>query len=121
VGNLSFRTTKEELTELLSTVAVVREAITPLDRTSGKPRGFAFVEFGSDEEAAQAVSRFNGHELGGRVLKVTLATDRPQQSRPPRSFGAPAVEAGPSFFAVEGRFSRPKGSRRRTRGRKRSL
>ncbi|MGH9464217.1 MAG: hypothetical protein ACRD0X_01125, partial [Thermoanaerobaculia bacterium] len=37
----------------------------PLDRGTGRPRGFAFVEFDSAEEAAQAIERFNGHELGG--------------------------------------------------------
>jgi len=100
----------------------------PADRTTGKPRGFAFVEFSSDAEAAEAISRFNGQDLGGRALKINLATDRPKERTgpprerlAPRSFGAPAFEPGPSFFAVEGRMSRPKGSRRGTRGRKRSL
>jgi len=121
VGNLSFRTTKEELTELLSTAGAVVDVYMPSDRATGKPRGFAFVEFATEAEATEAIGRFNGQELGGRALKINLATDRPRERAGPRSFGMPAPEPGPSFFAVDGRMSRPKGSRRGTRGRKRSL
>lgn len=101
----------------------------PADRATGKPRGFAFVEFASQAEAEAAVSQLNGREVGGRALKANLAEDRPAR-RPagPRPFGGPRTfngpresPDGPSFFAVEGRMSRPKGSRRGSRGRKRSL
>jgi len=121
VGNLSFQTTKEELSQLLSTVGVVVDTFMPVDRSTGKPRGFAFVEYGSEAEAAQAVGRLNGQEIGGRALKVNLAEERPRGRSGPRSFGLPAPESGPSFFQVEGRLSRPKGSRRGARRRKRSL
>ncbi len=95
----------------------------PADRVTGKPRGFAFVEYSNDAEANEAIQRLNGREVGGRTLKVNLAGDRPAARPPgPRRFGGPEpIPAGPSFFAVEGRLSRPKGSRRGTRGRKRSL
>ncbi len=79
------------------------------------------MEFASDGEAAEAVRRFNGQEIGGRALRVNLAEERPQRRPGPRPFAAPEFAAGPSFFAVEGRISKPKGSRRGTRGRKRSL
>ncbi len=94
----------------------------PADRVTGKPRGFAFVEFATEAEASEAIQRLNGREVGGRTLKVNSADARPA-SRPPgaRRFGPEPIPAGPSFFAVEGRVSRPKGSRRGTRGRKRSL
>ena len=129
VGNLSFRTTKDELTALAGAAGTVVDVYMPADRTTGKPRGFAFVEFASQAEAEEAVRQLNGRDIGGRTLKVNLAEDRPAR-RPagPRPFGGPRPlggprEAldGPSFFAVEGRMSRPKGSRRGTRGRKRSL
>ena len=122
VGNLSFRTTKEELNQILSEAGAVVDIYMPADRVTGKPRGFAFVEYATDAEAAEAIRRLNGREVGGRALKVNLAGDRPpQRTGPPRFAGAEPIPAGPSFFAVEGRFSRPKGSRRGTRGRKRSL
>ena len=95
----------------------------PADRATGKPRGFAFVEFATQAEAEEAIRQLNGRDVGGRSLKVNLAEERPAR-RPagPRPIGGPPeLLGGPSFFAVEGRFSKPKGSRRGTRGRKRSL
>lgn len=93
----------------------------PNDRTTGKPRGFAFVEFASEAEAAAAVSQLNGREVGGRALKVNLAEERPRERPGSRPFMPAGEPPGPSFFPVEGRFSRPKGSRRGARGKKRSL
>jgi cold-inducible RNA-binding protein len=124
VGNLSFRTTKVELQELLATAGNIVDVYLPSDRATGKPRGFAFVEFDSEAGAAEAIRQFNGREIGGRVLKLNLAEDKPRERSGPRSFGpgpGGPPPTGPSFFPVEGRFSRPKGSRRGTRGRKRSL
>jgi RNA recognition motif-containing protein len=123
VGNLSFRTTKEELTEIAAAAGTAIDVYMPSDRATGKPRGFAFIEFASQAEAEAAVNQLNGREVGGRTLKANLAEDRPPRGPAgPRSFGGPPEAiAGPTFHAVEGRFSRPKGSRRGTRGRKRSL
>jgi len=77
--------------------------------------------------------------VGGRALRLNMADERPRERTggpprdrpggpprgdrpgPPRSFGPPSFEPEPSFFPVEGRLSRPKGSRRGARGRKRSL
>lgn len=106
---------------MLSTAGTVVDVYMPADRTTGKPRGFAFVEFATEAEANEAIRQFNGRDVGGRALKLNLAEERPQRRPGPRPFGPPEAAAGPSFFAVEGRFSRPKGSRRGTRGRKRSL
>ena len=106
---------------MLSTAGTVVDVYMPADRATGKPRGFAFVEFASEAEANEAIRQFNGRDVGGRTLKLNLAEERPQRRPGPRQFGPPEAAAGPSFFAVEGRMSRPKGSRRGTRGRKRSL
>ncbi len=135
VGNLNFRTTKDELSALAGAAGTVVDVYLPADRATGKPRGFAFIEFASQAEAEEAVRQLNGRDVGGRALKVNLAEDRPARRpagprpagapRPfggPRSFDAPRDPlGGPSYFVVEGRLSRPKGSRRGTRGRKRSL
>ena len=52
-----------------------------VDRVTSLSKGFAFVEMGSEEEAAKAISRFNGRELGGRTLSVNEARPRKSPSR----------------------------------------
>ncbi len=76
VGNLSFRTTSEDLREYFGQAGTVTDANVITDRDSGFSRGFAFVEMSSDEEAASAVSMFNGQELDGRSLVVNEARPR---------------------------------------------
>jgi cold-inducible RNA-binding protein len=117
VGNLSFDTTREELEALFGGIGEIAELVVPTDRDSGRPRGFAFVTFADADLAARAIEQLNGTELGGRTLRVNEATDRPE-----RSFGG----GGHSRPGGGGRFaggppSRPKGSRRNIRGRKRSI
>ena len=78
VGNLDFNTTRDEVQSLFSQVGEIRDVFLPTDRESGRPRGFAFVEFANDEDAAKAIEKFNGYELGGRALRVNAAEDRPR-------------------------------------------
>src|SRR4051794_7833492 len=78
VGNLDFNTTKDEVQSLFSQIGEIRDVFLPMDRESGRPRGFAFVEFASDEDAAKAIEKFNGYELSGRALRVNAAEDRPK-------------------------------------------
>jgi RNA recognition motif-containing protein len=73
VGSLSFSTSSERLRELFAQVGVVESATVVADRDTGQSRGFGFVEMATAEEAQQAVTRFNGHEVDGRQLKVELA------------------------------------------------
>src|SRR5258706_1185776 len=73
VGNLDFNPTRDEVEALFAQVGTVRDVFLPTDRESGRPRGFAFVEFESDEDAAKAIEKFNGHDLGGRALPVNAA------------------------------------------------
>lgn len=132
VGNLSFTTTQEQLATMLSEAGRVVRVHIGTDRETGRPRGFAFVEFGSEAEAAAAVRRFDGHELDGRRLRVNDADARPaaRPAAPPRSAPAPAFVPGPDAFRAEepftpeaglGRGFKSKGSRRGLRARKRSL
>jgi cold-inducible RNA-binding protein len=114
VGNLSFDTTREELEALFSPIGEIAEIVVPTDRDSGRPRGFAFVTFASSESAEKAIHQLDGAELGGRNLRVNEATER--AGRPMggnAGFRPPAFRPGPP--------SRPKGSRRNIRGRKRSI
>jgi cold-inducible RNA-binding protein len=94
---MSFKTTKEELTELLSQVGTIVDVHIPTDRESGRPRGFAFVRFSTDDEAAEAIKRFNGFEFAGRRLNINQAEDRPRRpdgAPPPRREGGPPREMG---------------------------
>jgi cold-inducible RNA-binding protein len=76
VGNLSFRTTSEELREAFAAAGTVESATVIEDRDSGRSRGFAFVEMATAEEAAAAIEQFNGKEFGGRNLTVNEAKPR---------------------------------------------
>jgi len=76
VGNLSFRTTSEELRDAFAAVGTVESASVIEDRDTGRSRGFAFVEMGTAEEAAAAIEQFNGKDFGGRNLTVNEAKPR---------------------------------------------
>ena len=76
VGNLSFRTTGEDLREAFSAAGTVESATVIEDRDSGRSRGFGFVEMATPEEAAVAIEQFNGKDFGGRSLTVNEAKPR---------------------------------------------
>ena len=117
VGNLSYDTTSQQLSDFLSEAGEIVDVFLPNDRETGRPRGFAFVEFSSEEEAEVAIQRFDGSELGGRNLRINAADSRP------RRFSGPPPSDGPSFRDDPPRDGRgkPKGSRRGMRRKKRSL
>jgi RNA recognition motif-containing protein len=76
VGNLSFRTTADELRDAFASVGTVESASVIEDRDTGRSRGFAFVEMATAEEAAAAIEQFNGKDFGGRNLTVNEAKPR---------------------------------------------
>src|SRR6266581_6558184 len=76
VGNLSFRTTSEDLREAFASVGNVESATVIEDRDTGRSRGFGFVEMATPEEAAAAIEQFNGKDFGGRNLTVNEAKPR---------------------------------------------
>ena len=80
VGNLSFKTTEDELRTCFAQFGTVTDVYVAMDKMTGRPRGFAFVTMGSDEEAKTAAEKLNGTELGGRQLTVNEA--RPKEERP---------------------------------------
>ena len=79
VGNLSFKTTQEELEALFAEVGAVTSTAIIMDRFSGRSRGFGFVEMDSEEDAQTAIERFNEYEFQGRPLTVNEA--KPQERR----------------------------------------
>jgi len=77
VGNLPYETSEEALREAFGADGrQVREVSIITDRMTGKPRGFAFVQMGSDADAQSAIEALNGRELNGRTLKVSEAHER---------------------------------------------
>jgi cold-inducible RNA-binding protein len=76
VGNLSYDTTRESLEAAVSDLGKITEIAMPLDRESGRPRGFAFVTMASREEADAVISQLNGTMLNGRTLNVNEAKER---------------------------------------------
>jgi RNA recognition motif-containing protein len=79
VGNLPFSTTEGDLSELFSQVGSVQSVRLMTDRETGQSRGFAFVEFAERSDGEAAITRFNGHEMNGRAIKVNEA--KPQENR----------------------------------------
>jgi cold-inducible RNA-binding protein len=85
VGNLSFDTMENELKDLFAQVGNVVSCSLITDKFTGRSRGFAFVEMGSEAEAQKAIADLGGKEIGGRRLTVNEA--KPREERPPRDFG----------------------------------
>ncbi|MDQ3816953.1 MAG: RNA-binding protein [Acidobacteriota bacterium] len=79
VGNLSFKTSSEDLRELFSQAGTVESASVVEDRETGRSRGFGFVEMSSNEEGQKAIQQFNGKEVNGRSLTVNEA--KPRENR----------------------------------------
>src|ERR1041385_4860342 len=85
VGNLSYQTMENDLQEYFSQAGVVSSANLMLDKFTGRSRGFAFVEYSSQDEANKAVEMFHNKEFQGRPLTVNIA--RPREERPARPSG----------------------------------
>ncbi len=73
VGNLDYGVDNNELTTLFSQAGKVANVSVISDRYSGRSKGFAFVEMGSDDEAKKAIEMFNGQDLKGRKMIVNEA------------------------------------------------
>jgi RNA recognition motif-containing protein len=80
VGNLPFSTGEQELQDLFSQAGQVESVTVMRDQMTGRARGFAFIEMGSDDDAQRAIQQFNEYSLGGRNLTVNEA--RPKTDRP---------------------------------------
>jgi RNA recognition motif-containing protein len=103
VGNLSYATTEADLRTYFSSVAPPSQVVLPVDRETGRMRGFAFVEFQDRAHAEKAIQQFHGQPFNGRPLAVSEARAREDRGpggpprpggggfgpRPPSSFGAP--------------------------------
>ncbi len=87
VGNLPFRAEKEDVSELFAPFGEVVNCALPLERDTGRKRGFAFVEMADDETETRAIEGLQGAELMGRPLRINKAE--------PRSPGGGGGASGP--------------------------
>src|SRR5260370_720576 len=76
VGNLAFHVTEDLLKQRMSQCGEVRSVDLILDRMSGRPRGFAFVEMATPEDMQKAISELDGKDLEGRALSVKVPAER---------------------------------------------
>lgn len=79
VGNLSFNSSEDDITDAFAAHGTVTSVNLIMDRETGRPRGFAFVEMSSGSEAQAAIQALDGQDLGGRNIKVNVA--KPRESR----------------------------------------
>jgi cold-inducible RNA-binding protein len=104
VGNLSYATTEADLRAYFGSVAPPSQVVLPVDRETGRPRGFAFVEFADRANAEQAIQRFNGQVFNGRPLAVSEARAREDRGPGGPRPGGPGGFSGPR----PGGFSGPR-------------
>lgn len=80
VGGLPYSTTNDELMNYFMQAGTVMSATVLTDRITGRSRGFGFVEMASEDDAQNAINMFNGKDMGGRKIIVSIA--KPQTERP---------------------------------------
>lgn len=80
VGNLPFTTEEQDLQQLFGSVGTVDSVNVMRDQATGRARGFAFVEMGTDEEAQKAIDTYNNYSFGGRNLTVNEAKPKAPRS-----------------------------------------
>src|SRR5207245_101953 len=106
VGNLPYDATEDEIRQHFSSVGNLSYVSIPVDRETGKKRGFAFVEFADERQAQEAIRQFNNQPFKGRPLAVNEARAKEAGSRPPGGFrppigprplGAPMRSPAPDF------------------------
>ena len=93
IGNLPYAANEAELREHLSSVGAPTQVVLPVDRETGRPRGFAFVDYADRGVAEEAIRRFNQQPFKGRPLAVSEA--RPREERGPGGPPRPSGFSGP--------------------------
>ena len=78
VGNLSFNVSEQKLQEIFEQAGAVASVAIPTDRDTGRKRGFAFVEMGTQSEAEAAIKALNGREVKGRQISVVVSQPKPR-------------------------------------------
>ena len=108
VGNLPYDTTEDEIRDHFSPVGQLSYVSIPLDRETGKKRGFAFVEFAEASQAEAAIRQFNNQPFKGRPLAVNEARAKEAGARPATGFRPnPGLRSGPAPLRGPSDFSEP--------------
>lgn len=81
IGNLSYQVTTDDLTEVFAEYGTVKRVSVPVDRETGRVRGFAFVEMEDEAQEDAAIAELDGAEWMGRQLKLNKAKPK-ENSRP---------------------------------------
>lgn len=79
VGNLSYDVNNESLADMFKEFGEVTEAVVIVDRETNRSKGFGFVTFTKEEDAANAIKELDGKEIDGRSIKVNVS--KPRESR----------------------------------------
>jgi RNA recognition motif-containing protein len=85
IGNLSYQATEDDLREVFAEYGTIKRVVLPIDRETGRMRGFAFVEMSEDSQEDMAISELDGAEWMGRPLRVNKA--KPRENRSSSSAG----------------------------------
>jgi RNA recognition motif-containing protein len=93
VGNLSFNSTEASLRAAFGQFGTITDVYLASDRETGRPRGFAFVTFGTEQESQLAAEKMNGADLDGRPLTVNEAKPKEAMGGG-RNFSSPNRQAG---------------------------
>ena len=93
VGNLSFNSTEASLRDAFGQFGTITDIYLASDRETGRPRGFAFVTFGTEQESKLAAEKMNGTDLDGRPLTVNEAKPK-EESGGSRNFSSPNRRPG---------------------------
>ncbi len=104
VGNLSIDTTVDSIRSAFQSAGEVKDVQLPMDRDTGKSRGFAFVTMGSAAEATKAIAEMNGKMLDGKRLRVNEAEERGPRDGKPIAGGNQIPCEGGKLILVEGKF-----------------
>ena len=81
IGNLPYSSTEDDLKKAFSEFGEVSSAVIIIDKSSGRSKGFGFIEMPDDKAAQEAISSFNGQNFQGRTVKVNQAQPRANRRR----------------------------------------
>lgn len=87
VGNLSYRATEDDLKDVFAEYGTIKRIVLPMDRETGRMRGFAFVDMMEDAQEDAAITELDGAEWMGRQLRVNKAKPREENNNFRRSGG----------------------------------
>lgn len=107
VGNLSYSTREDKLTEVFSAFGAIKSVAVIIEKMTGRSKGFGFVEFENDEDAQKAIEQLNNTEIDGRSIIVNVA--RPMEERPRRTGGFGGDRGGFGGGSSRGGFGGSRG------------